>query len=374
MSVNSKRKAQNSKLNPQEASTSVMAKLLASYKSPFKSLSRGEQVEGKVTKVTRQEMLVDVNAKSEALVIEKDRRIHSILMSMLKPGDAVKAIVINPESEAGIPLVSLRKFVEAKAWDTLAGLQKDHKTLEVTVTDLTKGGYVVAADAGLTGFLPNSHMGGNQQVQVGQRLTVSVLELQRDENKIIFTQKITLAKEDFERLTKAFPVGHKMSAVIASIAPFGIFLSIPSKNEKTGKIVNIDGLVHISEVAWEKTADISEKHAVGDNVDVVVLGYDKDAGRIDFSIKRLTEDPFEKVAKEFPVDKKLSVPVLKTVAGAVHLDLGNGSEAIIPKEKIPPTTTYEVGQEVNVTVSDIDAKRHKIFVSPVLLEKPLGYR
>lgn len=374
MNVNSKRKAQSSKLNSSEASTSVMAKLLASYKSPFKSLTRGEQVEGKVTKVTRQEMLVDVNAKSEALVIEKDRRIHSILMNMLKPGDMVMAIVINPESEAGIPLVSLRKFVEAKAWDILANLQKDHKTLEVTVTDLTKGGYVVSADAGLTGFLPNSHMSGGGQVQVGQRLTVSVLELQRDENKIIFTQKTTLAKEDFDRLIKAFPIGYKMSATIASIAPFGIFLSIPSKDEKNNKTINLDGLVHISEVAWEKTADISEKYAVGDTIDVVVLGYDKDAGRVDFSIKRLTEDPFEKVAKEFPVDKKVSAPVLKIISGAVHLDLGNGVEGIIPKEKVPPTTTYEVGQQVNVTVSDIDSKRHKIFVLPVLLEKPLGYR
>lgn len=100
----------------------------------------------------------------------------------------------------------------------------------------------------------------------------------------------------------------------------------------------------------------------------------KDAGRIDFSIKRLSEDPFEKIAKEFPVDKKLTAPVVKTAAGAVHLDLGNGVEAIIPKEKVPPTTSYEVGQQVSVIVSDIDAKRHKIFVSPVLLEKPLGYR
>ena len=82
---------------PQEQS--AMAKLLASYKSPFQSLQRGENVQGKVTKVTRQEMLLDVNAKSEALVIEKDRRIHNILMHMLKPGDTVTALVINPESE-----------------------------------------------------------------------------------------------------------------------------------------------------------------------------------------------------------------------------------------------------------------------------------
>ena len=126
--------------------SSVMAKLLASYKSPFTSLQRGESVEGKVTKVTRNEILVDVNAKSEALVIEKDRRIHHVLMDTLKVGSTVTATVINPESEAGIPLVSLRRFVEGKAWDKLASLQKDHTQLAVTVTDLTKGGFVVSAD------------------------------------------------------------------------------------------------------------------------------------------------------------------------------------------------------------------------------------
>jgi len=364
-----------SSVHSTSSGSSAMAKLLASYKSPFQSLQRGETVTGKVTKVTRQEMLLDVNAKSEALVIEKDRRIHNILMHMLKPGDKVTAIVINPESEAGIPLVSLRRFVEGKAWDILSDLQKEHKTLEVTVTDLTKGGYVVSADAGLTGFLPNSHMAtGGGQVQVGQRLTASVLELQRDDNKVIFTQKTTLAKEDFDRLAKQFPVGHKMSATIASIAPFGLFITLPINDEKTGKSITLEGLVHISEVAWEKTVDINEKHKVGDSIDVVVLGYDNDARRVDFSIKRLTEDPFETMVKAFPVEKKLTAPVAKLVAGAVHLDLGDNVEGIIPKEKVPPTTTYEVGQQVTVTVSDIDARRHKIFLSPVLTEKPLGYR
>lgn len=354
--------------------SSVMAKLLASYKSPFTSLQRGEQVQGKVTKVTRNEILVDVNAKSEALVIEKDRRIHNVLMAILKVGDSVTATVINPESEAGIPLVSLRRFVEDKAWDHLASLQKDHKTLEVMVTDVTKGGYVVSTDEGLSGFLPNSHMAmGGNTLTPGARLMVSVLELQRTDNKLIFTQKTTLSREDFDKLASKYPNGHKLSATIASIAPFGIFVALPVTREK-GESITLDGLIHISEVAWDKTTDISEKHAVGDTVEAVVIGRDNDARRIDLSIKRLTSDPFTEIAKQYPVDRKLQAPVTRHVSGTVHVDLGDGVEGIIPKEKVPPNTSYEVGQTVSVTVSEVDTKRHKIYLSPVLLEKPLGYR
>lgn len=357
-----------------KSSQSAMARLLSSYKSPFVALHRGQPVEGTVTKVTRGEILVDVKAKSEALVIEKDKRIHNVLMDILKVGDTVTATVINPESEAGIPLVSLRRFVEDKAWDILAGLQKQHKTLEVTVTEVTKGGYVVAADEGLSGFLPNSHMAqGGQQISVGKKLTVSVLELNRQDNKIIFTQKTTLTREDFAKLAKQYAVKTKVNTTISGLAPFGIFVTLSVDGAPEG-ISGLDGLIHISEVAWEKTVDLQSQYAVGDPIEAVVIGLDNEARRIDLSMKRLTDDPFTSVVKEFPIDKKLTAPVAKVVAGAVHLTLTGTVEGIIPKEKVPPGTTYTVGQNVSVTVSDIDERRHKIYLSPVLLEKPLGYR
>lgn len=367
--------------NPQSAhsagsGSSTMAKLLAAYKSPFVSLVRGEQVEGIITKLSKQEILVDVKAKSEALAIEKDKRMHRLLMDTLHVGDKVMATVINPESEAGIPLVSLRKFVEAKSWAFLDDAQKNHKNIQVTVTDVTKGGYVVVTDGGLSGFLPHSHTTfQQQQLTVGKSLSVSVLEINRTDNKMIFSQKTAVSPKDFIELSKQFPVGQKISAIIANIAVFGIFVTLPVKGENMPNgLENLDGLIHISEIAWDKTNDINEKYAVGDEVEAVVIKHDIDGRRIDLSIKRLTDDPFEETAKRFTPDKKVSGAVKELVSGAVHIDLGDGVEGIIRKEKVPVNSTYTVGQSVSATVSEVDSRRHKIYLTPVLKEKPIGYR
>lgn len=383
---NAKLKTQNSKQDnppgqPQSAhsassGSSTMAKLLATYKSPFVSLVRGEFAEGIVTKLNRQEILVDVKAKSEALVIEKDKRMHRLLMDTLHVGDKVMAMVINPESEAGIPLVSLRKFVEGKSWTDLDAAQKNHKNITVSVTDVTKGGYVVVSDGGLSGFLPHSHTTfQQQQLALGKSLSVSILELNKIDNKIIFSQKTAVSPADFQLLSKQFPIGQKISATIANIAVFGIFVTLPVKGENIANgLDSLDGLIHISEIAWDKTNDINEKFAVGDIVEGVVIKHDIEGRRIDISIKRLTTDPFGEIIKAYPLERKITAPVLQLVSGAVHLDLGEGLEGIIRKEKVPVNATYTVGQSVTATVSEVDAKRHRIYLIPVLKEKPIGYR
>ena len=382
---NAKLKTQNSAQDntpaPQSArsagsGSSTMAKLLASYKSPFVGLIRGESTEGTVTKLTREEILVDVKAKSEALVIEKDKRMHRLLMDTLHVGDKVMAHVINPESEAGIPLVSLRKFVEEKSWSTLDDAQKNHKNINVIVTDVTKGGYVVVSEGGLSGFLPHSHTTfQQQQLAVGKQLSVSILELNKLDNKIIFSQKTAVSPKDFAELARLFPIGHKISAVIANIAVFGIFVTLPLPKEKqVGDLESLDGLIHISEISWDRTLDINEKYAVGDTVDAVVIKHDIEGRRTDLSMKRLSADPFEEIAKQFSVDKRVSGVVTQLVSGAVHIDIGDGVEGIIRKEKVPVNSTYAVGQNVSATVGEVDTRRHRIYLSPVLLEKPMGYR
>jgi small subunit ribosomal protein S1 len=380
MATKANREQQTENSNPQSAhsasSGSTMAKLLASYKSPFVNLTRGEMVEGTVTKLTKQEILVDVKAKSEALVIEKDKRMHRLLMETLHVGDKVMATVINPESEAGIPLVSLRKFVEGKSWGVLEQARDAHQNVNVTITDATKGGYVVVTDGGLSGFLPHSHTTfQQQQLTPGKSLSVSVLELNKNDNKIIFSQKTAISPADFKKLSGQFPVGQKISATIANIAAFGIFVTLPLEGgDLPNGLDSLDGLIHISEIAWDKTSDINEKYAVGDVIEAVVIKHDIDARRVDLSIKRLTSDPFEEIAKQFSVDRRVSGTVKEIVGGAVYVELGEGVEGIIRKEKVPVNASYTVGQSVTATVSEVDSRRHKIYLTPVLMEKPIGYR
>ncbi len=354
-----------------------MAELMARQKAQPVALKRGEIVKGRITKLTRSEILVDINAKSEALVLERDKRLLNRLLELVKVGDVVMVSILNPESDAGNPLVSLRKFIEDKAWQDLENLKKKGEQIEASIADSTKGGYLAVMPNGLTGFLPFSHASflQGQQLTSGNRITVSILELNRQENKIIFSQKSTITDEEFADIKKKFPIGQKLSTTIANITAFGIFVLIPISEKTTDKDQKtIDGLIHISEITWEKVEDIGSLYKVGDSIEAVIIGYDKDAKRTDLSIKRLSEDPFEAISKEYPIDKKVTGTVSKVQDGNVYVKLQEGTEGIIRKEKVPPTTTYRAEQIITVTVSGIDKRRHRIDLVPVLLEKPIGYR
>ncbi|CAN5147137.1 hypothetical protein BH11PAT1_BH11PAT1_4300 [soil metagenome] len=347
---------------------SSMAELMATYTSPFVALKRGEDVKGKITKINKSEIRADINAKAEAIVLEKDHGLLQNLLTQINVGDELTFTVLTPENENGQPVVSLRRFIENRTWDGLTETQKNQEQLTVTVTDVTKGGYLVTTETGTSGFLPNSHVSFMQQekVQPGQKIKVSVLELNRKENKMLFSQKSTITGEEFKKLANKLPVGQKLTGVITHVASFGLFISL---SEAT-----LEGFVHISEVSWEKVEDLTDLYTVGQEIEAVVIRHDMEGKRIDLSVKRLTEDPFGEVMKQYPVEKKVSGKVTGQDNNGVHLDLGEGVSALIKKEKVPAGTTYTTGQEISVTVSEHDAKRHRLLVTPVLLEKPLMYR
>jgi small subunit ribosomal protein S1 len=140
----------------------------------------------------------------------------------------------------------------------------------------------------------------------------------------------------------------------------------------------LDGMIHISEVSWEKVDELVSKYHVGQKIDAIVLGSDSDTKRLELSIKRLTSDPFEEIVKEYQVDKKVTGTVTEISDAGLTLTLpavaGITVEGMIRKEKIPPTTHYEVGQHVEATVIQLDARKRRVLLTPVLKEKPLMYR
>lgn len=354
-----------------------MADLLTRHKTTFISVHKGDIVKGKVTKLTSGEILLDINAKTEAVVMEKERKLLKALLATLKVGETVDAQVLNPESDMGQTVVSLRRFMDEKMWDQLLQIQKNQQKLQVHVKGQTKGGYLVELPQGLDGFLPNSHISFSQDKQdlVGKTLSVMIAELNRETRKIIVSQKPVLGQADFDEIVESLPVGTKVEAIVSHITSFGTFVSIPAKTKK-GEDTFLDGFVHISEIAWEKVHDVSEHFAVGDSIEAVIIKIDKSNKRLDLSIKQLTQDPFEVVIKEFPIDKKVSGTIKRVTEMGIEIDLGieEGIEAMIRKEKVPPTVIYEKGQKVDLTVSEIDNKKHRIYLTPVLLEKPLTYR
>ena len=370
-------KQETNSLNSSSKPALTMADLMKSVNTSFVTLHKGDILKGKIKKLTSSEILIDIDAKTDAVVLEKDKKNLRNILSMFKVGDEVSVSVLNPESDMGHPVVSLRRYLDDLMWEKLLKMQKNQEGLESTINEITKGGFLVSAKDGISGFLPNSHtifMSQSQDV-IGKKINVFPLELNRVAHKIIFSQKPVLDLKAFTDLIKDLKIGQKIDAIIANITSFGIFVSIQVLENK-----NIDGLIHISEISWDKVSDIEEMFTPGQKVEAVIIGIDRDAKRIDLSIKRITSDPFEETIKKFAVDQKVAAKVTQLVSTGVVLEIVDNMggeqriEGFIRREKIPPNMSFEIGDKINVTITQIDKRKHRIILVPVLLEKPMGYK
>ena len=347
-----------------------MAELLAKTATKFRSFKKGEIIEGTITKLTSGEILVDIGAKTEAVVLEKDKTLLRNLLAKLKVGDKITVSVLNPESDMGYPVVSLRRFMENRVWEKIEKLVEEKQEIEILITGVTKGGFLARADE-ILGFLPNSQTLFVEEPEslVNQKIKALILEAQRDAHKIIFSQKEAMGSEDFQKTAGSLKAGNKVTATITNIAPFGLFVSV-----KGGEGAFVEGLIHISEVSWDKIDDLTAAFKVKDKVEAQVIDVDFSEKRLNLSIKRLTADPFEEKTKEYTPDKKFSLTISKISDSGIALELGNGVFGVIKKEKIPPGFEAKEGSEIDVIVSSVDKRRRRVEFVPVLKAKPIGYR
>lgn len=349
----------------------TMADLMKSAQTNFVKVSKGETLIGTVTKLTSSEILVDIGAKTECSVLEKDKRILRSLLGSLKLGDKVSVYILNAESDFGNPVVSLRRFNDDRVWGKLEELQKKKEQIEIVVDEATKGGFLVSTKDGASGFLPNSQSVflENPQGLIGKTIKATVIELNRQAKKIIFSQKQGGSSKDFDDAIKSLKQGEKITTTISNVAPFGIFTLI-----KTKEGTAVEGFVHISEVSWEKIAEIPETFKQGDIIEAQILHFDKDSQRINLSIKQLMKDPFEEKLKSYKPEQKVTGTVSKVLSSGVLVNLSEGIEGFIKKEKIPPTMKLNEGSSINATVAEVDTRKHRVILVPVLTEKPIGYR
>lgn len=344
-----------------------MADLLKSAKTSFVLLRKGENLEGTITKLEPSEILVDIGAKTEAQVLEKDKSNLRTLLSILKVGDKVTISVLNPESDFGNPVVSLRRFLDRKLWDKVEVLAKDKKPQEVTINEETRGGFVVATSDGVRGFLPNSHAFGS--LKLGQKTNAVLLEFDKEQHKIIFSQRKIADSEEFAKAQKTIKIGQKITSTISSIAPFGIFVSVQTSEENF-----VEGFIHISEISWEKLETIPDDFKIGEKLEGIVLGFDKKSSRVNLSIKRLTADPYKEKLKSYASDKKVKGKVLRVLSSGIEIELKEGVVGFIKKEKIPIDSKFEEGAEISATVVSVDEKNHRVMLTPYLTKKTIGYR
>jgi small subunit ribosomal protein S1 len=364
----------------------TMESLLNEHESM--KLHIGMIVEGTVVGVTNDEVVVDFGYQSEGSVAF-DQWVQGGTKDTVAPtvhkGDKVTLKVIASENQDGLVVLSRTRAEADKVWQELPKEFEDEKKV-VTVKGLraVKGGLTVSYND-VTGFIPASHLDLRHVDDVkeyeGKELQVSLLEINPEKKRLVFSRRNVLREERAaknqayreerarreearkEALAKAFETFHEGDVVdgtIRSIVDFGMFVEIAPY---------VQGLVHISEISWDRSVKPADLYKVGDTVKVYIKGLDQEKGRISLSIKQLQEDPWQTAAKTLHVGDVVTGTVVRFLPFGAIVKLNDKNEGMIhiseiaPQRIEKPEDVLEAGQEVKVKVLRIDTDNKKIALS-----------
>lgn len=374
-----------SELNPkvkspvaQKTAPQTMEELLAQTGYVLKGVKKGDIVEGTISSVSPREITVEIGSKTEGVVIDRELESYRDALLALKPGTKIVAQVIVAENDRGQSVLSLRRHIFEKRWTDLSAAQKDGTTMEVTIKEIVRGGVLVDC-GGLRGYIPQSQidstLGKQLDRSVGRRIQVKVMEVDKETNRLIFSQRAIAEEETLTKqkeLLSAVNVGDTVQAAITGVVPFGAFAKFSiTKDEKSQ---DVEGLIHISEIAWEKVEDPNQYLKSGDSVKVKVIGVDTETGKLTLSLKQLLPDPWENVLDMFEKESQVKGTVTRVTPYGVFINLSPGIEGLIHISKISPGEEPKAGDEITCLIEDIQPEKRKISLSMTLTEKPIGYR
>lgn len=343
-----------------------MAELMKKYDSSHVALKKGDRVTGRIKKLTIQEILLDIDAKSDALVLEYDKNNAQALVSLLSEGDKVEAVVLSPESEEGFPVVTLRPFLEGHVFSDIKKSFEEQKDITVTVVGTTRGGYFVEMNSGVRGFLPSSQVIDDS---LSGAVDVKIIDFDKDQKRVIFSQKATVYVSDTAEIEKSVKSGKVVDVIVSQTSPYGLYVEMNAKGDK-----KIEGFIHISEISHGRVSNLSSLYKKGDTLKAYVVEVDGDNRRVNLSIKKMSDDAFDKVKEKYSKEDKLTGKVVSVTSRGVKLEIEDDIFGFISASKIPADTTYKVGDSINVEVADFDMRQKRILVTPVLTAVPLGYR
>ena len=304
----------------------TMAASYAAYSKDIALVRRGERLSGTIIKVSDSELMVDIGAKSEGVIPRSELTPNEAehITELFKEGDPVDVIVLRRENEDGHPLLSKKRVDVDIAWEKLAAAMEAGEILEGKVLDVVKGGLLV--DVGLKGFVPASlvEMGFVNQLDKykNQVIKFKVLECDKNHNKLILSRKAFLEAEKAEKSARAWEEIEKdqvRHGVVQRITNFGAFIDLDG----------VDGLLHVSQMAWYRVNHPSEILNIGDEIDVYVLNVDKENQKISLGLKQLIPDPWSMVPDHYPVDAIVEAKVVRTASFGAFVQLEPGVEGLV---------------------------------------------
>lgn len=338
-------------------------------------LQRGDLITGRIVHVSEDGIMIDVGAKSEGVV--KGRELELIgeeELAQLREGDEIPVCVVTPEDQDGNILLSIRQAQIARDWQRIQKLYEDGELVQVKVAGHNKGGLIVYLGK-VRGFVPASQLDIRRRTQfansdsphpwgamVGEEIWVKVIEVDPDQNRLILSEQAAMRqrrKGERERLFETLKEGDVVRGQVTSLADFGAFVDLGGA----------DGLIHISELSWERVNHPSDVVQVGDQVEVQVIDLDRERRRIGLSLKRLQPEPWELVCEHCNVGDLVEGTVTKLTNFGAFVRIQEGVEGLIHISELAdrpinhPREVLREGEVVTARVIRIEPERRRIGLS-----------
>jgi ribosomal protein S1 len=314
--------------------------------------------------------MFDLGAKAYAVLGDRELKEINTYLPYLKVGDTVKVRVIAEESKEGYPVVSMSRFFEKGKWNILIDKKENEEEIEVMAGEYGKGGVFIDF-MGIRGVIPKIQLTqdfiDDPSKLVGQKIKVKVLEVDETKNRLVVSQKASalgISQKDLKAKFDKIKVGDVYDAKVLGVSEFGIFCEVEG----------VEGLIHISEISWEKVTDASSYVTPNETIKVMVVEKNENDLKLNLSIKRLSDDPWKKIEEEYPKDKELEGEIIRKEHYGYFVRLAPGVEGLIHISKLSGDENFEIGKKVKVFVERVNKKERKMSLVLPQKSKPILYR
>ncbi len=344
----------------------IDGKIVPNYAATMVSFEEGDVVNGKVVRIDKDEVLVDIGYKAEGVIPSNELSIRKSVdpHEEVELGEEIDALVLTKEDAEGRLILSKKRARFEKAWRRIEVAADSGEPVEGSVIEVVKGGLIL--DLGVRGFLPASLVDirrvHNLDEFMGQTLECKVIELNRSRNNVVLSRRAVLEeerKEVREQILGRLEPGQVVEGKISNIVDFGAFVDLDG----------IDGLIHISELSWSHVNHPSEVVGIGDTVRIKVLDIDRDRQRISLGLKQTQEDPWQRVISTHRPGDVLEGAVTKVVAFGAFVEILPGVEGLVHISELAdhhvenPSEVVEPGTDLNVKILEIDEERRRLSLS-----------
>jgi len=347
--------------------------MVPNYDLTMVSLNDGDLVKGKVVKIDKDEVLVDVGFKSEGVIPLNELSIRNNVKpeDILKVNDEIEIMVLQKEDQDGRLLLSKKRAEVEQNFDRIEKIYEKGDTVEGEIIECVKGGLIV--DIGLRGFLPASLIDVRKikelESYIGEKCVCKIIEVDRNRNNVVLSRKVIIEDERREQrkeILSNMEIGQVKKGVVTSIADFGAFVDVGG----------VDGLVHISELSWNHVKHPSEVVTVNQEVDVEILDIDYEKQRLSLGLKQTQKDPWLERIKKYSVKGIVKGKVTRIVKFGLFVQIEEDLEGLVHISELSqepvkrPSDIAKIGDELEVRIIDIDFDKRRMAFSIKQVENP----